>query len=120
MINIVGAFLLGILLGRWPGAAGHRPKTIPPDAGGYRVHGRIHHLQRAGHRRCRPAVVGITGGRAAYGVGTVIVGAIATWTGIAVGTHPPHRRRRPMSRECSSPSRWPVGSVRCAGSFSTG
>ncbi len=87
VINIVGAFLLGILLE----ALARRG----PDIGRRRFLRMLVGTGFMGGFTTYSALAtdaadllssGSPGAGAAYGVGTVIVGAIATWTGIAIGT----------------------------------
>ena len=82
--NLLGAFLLGVLLealirSSGPGAARARLLLGTGMLGGFTTYSAL------ATDAADLLSSGSPGAGAAYGVGTVIVGAIATWTGIAVG-----------------------------------
>ena len=93
-INVVGALLLGALLeglvGRGPDRSGRRLRLLLGTGvlGGFTTYSTLAtdaaHLIGTGSIGTGSISTGSIGAGAAYGVGTVLVGALATWIGIAL------------------------------------
>jgi CrcB protein len=95
-INIVGALLLGVLLEslvrRGPDHGGRQRLRLLLGTG---VMGGFTTYSALALDSARLIGSGTVGAGAAYAVGTVLVGAAATWTGIALAAAA-HRRTRPV------------------------